>query len=686
MSNENIEKEFYKNQAQEEAISTINGPLLLVSCPGSGKTTTLIRRIYHMIESGISPNRILMVTFTNAAALDMQAKYQKMYQRNPGITFQTIHSLAFNLLRMEKRYDKGDLMTAQESRHFFLDQLKHYSWVSDPWELSQALMTEISAIRNNYVNISAYTPVCCSNPAFMNLYTAYAEYKADRHKIDFDDMLFECKSMLEVSPAILQKWQNTFQYIQCDEYQDTNPVQRDILYLLAGKNGNLCVVGDDDQSIYKFRGADPAIMLHFQDDFPNAKVVMMGTNYRSALTIVQTAERLIGYNVNRFQKNFRSERGEQQVYGNVIYQRTKSRKDEMACVLKTIRELAENGHSYRDMAILFRTNKQAQLPVMELSAAKIPYFSTETIRSMYDGWIFGDIEAYAKLAIGTGTGDDILRVLNHPMRYLRESAFQGISFSYRGFRSAIEYLKQEEYWKYKAADDKIRDWMDLLGPGSIRRSDPPQKLFDALTGYRSIHYDEYLADYAKFRNTDPKEFYDEIDELKTEASRFGTIEEWFAYAKDYKRKLAEERRQNDRNGVTLTTMHKSKGLEWKTVFVIDVNRDIVPYEQNHDAPADFEEERRLFYVALTRAKDNLYLINSSKDESMFLKELQPKDSGWSEADNSALIGKRVRHTGFGTGSVLNIEKHVMTIDFGGTARKFLYPDAFEKGFLSFADG
>ncbi len=686
MMNQNVRTDFIRNEAQEEAIHTIDGPLLIVSCPGSGKTTTLIRRIHGMIESGIAPNRILMVTFTNAAALDMQKKYQSMYQRNPGITFQTIHSLCFNLLRSERRYESNDLMTAQESRHFFLEKLKHYHWVNDPWEMSQSLMTEISAIRNNYVNLSAYTPVSCSNPAFSNLYTAYAEYKAERHKIDFDDMLFECKSMLEYNEEILRKWQNIFRYIQCDEYQDTNLVQRDILYMLAGKDGNLCVVGDDDQSIYRFRGADPSIMLHFKEDFPTAKVVMMGTNYRSALTIVQTAERLIDHNDQRFEKKFISERGSHNIYGNVIYLRCKSRKDEMDVLVKTIKELKDAGQSYRDMAVLFRTNKQAQLPVMELSAAEIPYYSTENVQSIYDGWIFGDIKAYANLSMGSGSGDEVLRVLNHPMRYLREGAFQGVEFSYRGFRRAIEYLKNGEYWKYKAADEKIRDWMDALGPGALKPSDPPKKLFDGLIGYRSVHYDEYLADYAKFRNTDPKEFNDEIDELKSEASRFGTIEEWFAYAEDYKRKLSEEKRKNDRSGVTLTTMHKSKGLEWKSVFVIDVNKDTVPFEQGEDSVTDFEEERRLFYVSMTRAKDNLYLINSSKEESLFMKELQPEDEKWDPKGSDALIGKTVHHKSFGNGRILSIEKQVLTVDFGGTPRRFLYPDSFERGFLSFVDG
>ncbi len=613
------------NSAQEEAIRTTDGPLLIVSCPGSGKTTTLIRRIHYLIGHGVKPSTILMVTFTNAAAEDMQKKYRTFYGRNPGVTFQTIHSLCFNILRMERRFDTGDLLKAQESRNYFLNELRRYRWVSDPWELSKAIMTEISSIRNNDIPISGYVPKSCSNPAFTNLYEGYARYKSDRHKIDFDDMLLECRNLLKFSPEILKKWQKVFQYIQCDEYQDTNLLQRDILYLLAGDRKNLCVVGDDDQSIYGFRGANPSVMLNFPKDMGNAKTVVMGTNYRSALTIVETAERLISYNKNRYEKEFISERGTKGLYGTVIYQRYHNRKDEMTGVIHLIEDAHNQGIPYTEMAVLFRTNVQAQLPVMELSAAEVPFYSTENVQSIYDGWIFGDIRSYAKLSFGEGNHDDILRVLNHPMRYLKESAFKTADFSYWGFRRAISYLQNDAYWKYKSADEKIRDWMDYLGPGCIKPEDPPKKLFDALTGYRSIHYEEYLSDYAKFRNTDPKEFTDTLDQLREEAEQHKTIAEWFGYAEDFKRKLREDKKKNNRSGVTLTTMHKAKGLEWNTVFVIDLNKNMIPYEQNEQS-TDIEEERRLLYVAITRAKDHLYLMNSSRSESLFFKELKPKNS------------------------------------------------------------
>ncbi len=675
------------NEAQEEAIRTIDGPLLLVSCPGSGKTTTLIRRIHRMLETGIAPSNILMVTFTNAAARDMQEKYRSMYGQNPGITFQTIHSLCFNLLHAEGKYGNEDLMTTKESRLFFVDQLKKLSWVSEPWELSRAIMTEISVIRSNEIPISGYVPASCSNPAFYNLYTAYAEYKAERRKIDFDDMLFECRSMLTHNPQVLAKWRGTFRYIQCDEYQDTNPVQRDVLYLLAGEHGNLCVVGDDDQSIYRFRGADPALMLAFPKDYPDAKVVTMETNYRSLPSIVRTAEKLIDHNADRFPKQLKTARPPENADTAVSLVHSDNRIEEMKALIAAIRRHHESGEAYSDMAVLFRTNGQAQLPVMELSAAEIPFYTTEQVKSIYDGWIFGDLHAYAMLALTGGTSDDLLRVLNHPQRYLSPEAFRGAEFSNRGMRRAAEYLKKDEYWKYKAADDRIGDWMDALGPGSLKWNDPPKKLFDGLIGWRSVHYDEYLFDYAKYRNTDPKEFQEEIDELREEALRFPTIREWFDYAAEYGRKLAETRRKQDKSGVTLATMHMAKGLEWKTVFIIDVNRGLVPYEQE-DRQTDYEEERRLFYVAMTRAKDSLTIMSTGKAVSSFLEEAgiqSPQKGSLRNRRNGARItglqGARVRHRQFGEGTVCASEGDLITVDFGGTKKKFQNPDAFEQGFL-----
>lgn len=678
-------KSFITNRAQEEAIRSTNGPLLLVSCPGAGKTTTLIRRIHYLLQMGVEPGSILMVTFTNAAARDMQEKFKTMYGYNPGVVFQTIHSLCFNLLRSEGRFDTGDILKSSDQRNFFLDRMRRYSWISDPWELSKDVITEISALRNSGIALKDYVPTSCSKAAFSDLYYAYAEYKSQRHKIDFDDMLSECRDLLTHSPQILKKWQGTFRYIQCDEYQDTNMLQRDILYLLAGKNGNLCVVGDDDQSIYGFRGADPSIMMNFPKDMDRARTIVMGTNYRSALTIVQTAEKLIRFNQERFDKDFVSERGKRQIFGTVIYQRYHTRRDEIAGIIRLMKEKHEEGIAYSDIAILFRTNQQAQLPVVELANADLPFYTTETVQSIYDGWIFGDIRSYARLALGEGGRDDILRVLNHPGRYLREAEFRNADFSYRGFRRAISYLKQDEYWKYEAADDKIRDWIDALGPGSLKISDPTEKLFEGLLGRRSVHYDQYLADYAKFRNTDPQEFAEILDQLREEAKRFEDIGAWFSYADDYQRKLAEDRRKNDRSGVTLTTMHKAKGLEWNTVFIIDVNKDLVPYEQKGQT-ADIEEERRLFYVAMTRAKDHLYILNSSRQESLFFKEIQP-DQGQEKGERAPdqFIGRKVRHRRFGTGRVAEATPGRIAVDFSIGRKRFLYPDAFRQGCLTFTD-
>jgi DNA helicase-2/ATP-dependent DNA helicase PcrA len=521
---------FLENKAQSLAVEATEGPVLLISCPGSGKTTTLIRRIHRILKNGAVPGSILMVTFTNAASRDMQKRYFELYGKNPGITFQTIHSLAFNILRAEGRYDRDSLLSVQGEREFFLHLLRKNRWISDPFELSQAVMTEISGLRNNDTPLKGYQPLSCSRDVFEQLYYAYARFKEDRRRIDFDDILFEARRLLSVNRDALEKWQRRFRYILCDEYQDTNVIQKDILTLLASQDRNLCVVGDDDQSIYAFRGARPDIMLAFPGEFPGANVIKMGDNYRSALTIVQTADRLIRHNRKRFSKECRSVRGQNGAIGSVTYLRYPSRQKEAEGLIRLIRKLTEAGTELKDMAVLFRTNRQIRLIQGNLERSGIPSRSTEAIRNLYDGWIFRDIVSYARLAFGDGSKDDMLRVLNHPARYLKEEAFAGADFSYRGMRRAIAYLKADAYWKYQAADDALRDWIDLLGPGSLTEDDPPAKLFELLTGPRSIRYQEYLDDYASFRNTDPDEFYEELDELKADALMFRSLRDWFRHA------------------------------------------------------------------------------------------------------------------------------------------------------------
>ena len=292
-----------KNEGQEAVINTTEGQLIVIACPGSGKTTTLVRRIHHMVDDCKIPSEsILMVTFSNAAAKEMRERYQKSYGKDD-VTFSTIHSLCFAILRKFAGYSNEDILT--DARDYFYKKLRGNKQVNDKEEFINSILTEISVIKNNQIPLDDYNPICCNDKTlFEDLFTGYEEYKNDLNVVDFDDMLIQAYQTMKDNKNCLQWLRNKYRYIQVDEYQDTNYLQRDIIYLLAGENGNLTVVGDDDQSIYGFRGARPQVMLNFKKDYPDAVMIRLSTNYRSSKEIIHSADNLIKLNKSRFDKEF----------------------------------------------------------------------------------------------------------------------------------------------------------------------------------------------------------------------------------------------------------------------------------------------------------------------------------------------------------------------------------------------
>ncbi len=653
--------------------------MLIISCPGSGKTTTLLRRIRNMIRRGVRPSEILMVTFTNAAAAEMRERYAALYGRESGVVFLTLHSLCFNILRMEGLYTTADLLSEHDKRDFLFRTLKGLPGVNDAWELSLSIATEITSIKNNYTDLQTLKPESCEKKTFLTVYKAYEKRKQVLRKLDFDDMLLVCLRLLKENTEVLARWQSRFRYIQCDEYQDTNSIQRDILYLLTEKTGNLCVVGDDDQSVYRFRGAHPEIMLHFPEDFPGCTVIRMDTNYRSCQAVVNVASRLIAFNRTRFEKNFISARGKCGETGRALYTPTADRQQEMEALARAIRARHAEGIAYRDMAVLFRTNRQAALPVDMLLKAKIPCCPAERVTSIYDGWIFAGIRSYIAMSAGTGTQADFLYILNRPQRFLSEEHFRSAEYSLGGLLLSARYLKYGDSWKYEACEKSIREWMNAFGPGKISLSDAPRKVFSALTGAHGIHYDEYLRSYAEFRNIELSELTAEFEELERDASRFPTVGDWLSYARESSRAVREQSRIKDKDGIVLTTMHRAKGLEWDTVFIIDVNFNIIPHRNSKNSLAGVEEERRLLYVAMTRAKNELHIYSCGR-ESEFMEQLAAQDRK-EDAAKPADPGQAVMHRSFGRGIVTDCGDGKITVRFEDKERTFLFPGAIEAGYM-----
>lgn len=589
-----------KNEAQEEAINTVEGQLIVIACPGSGKTTTMIRRIHHMTaECGILPENILMITFTAAAAKEMKQRYEKQYGKDE-VTFCTIHSLCLAILRKFRGLTNENIMTDQQ--HFFYNALKKNKEIRDKDEFIKLLLTDISVLKNNSINIDEFVPQCTEDKVlFEKLYNQYEEYKEKMELIDFDDMLIQAYDCMKHDKGCLEWLREKYQYIQVDEYQDTNFLQRDIVYMLAGDNGNLAVVGDDDQSIYGFRGARPEVMLKFKEHYPDVKFIRMNTNYRSCKGIIQLADKLIKRNQSRFEKEFLAFHSEE---GNIEYINKETKMMQLFTVLTKIENLIKNGVDPNDIAVLFRTNQQAEGMASLLMDRKIPFVSREKIKSRYEHWMFEDIKSFYKLSNDKGTKQDLAKVLNHPNRFLSDYKYIQAGMDQKKM-SAVAFQINTSQWKRNKALENIAEF--FWGVKKLKNQEPAK--FLAVMNIQ-LQYSKYLKEYAEFRNVDFNELLTIWNQYVSDVKEYNDWTAWGRYAMLYNKALADA--QKNKSGVTLSTMHCSKGLEWKHVFIIDCVEGICPFKKAK-TETEIEEERRLFYVAMTRAKENLYLCSYQRD-------------------------------------------------------------------------
>lgn len=632
-----------KNEAQEKIINTIDGQLIVVACPGSGKTTTLVRRINHMVKTGIDPRSIIMMTFSKAAAKEMKERYTKQFPENPqGVNFCTIHAFCLAILTTFFGYERRCTINSIDVNDFFYGILKGNRDVADDIPgFIKKLLLDIGCVKNMLIEPQDYTPTCTSDKDFfIRLYEQYEEYKNNCGLIDFDDMLVLTLRGLQANPKVVQSLQETYKYIQVDEYQDTNNVQSQIIYLIAGENGNLAVVGDDDQSIYGFRAATPEIMLSFKKQYPDAIQVNMSTNYRSSSNIIKAADMVIKKNKNRFSKDFI---GSKETEGSVYVSMFQTRIEETVDIAKKIKMRNAQGQSYKDFAILYRNNSQADRIANELAKVGIPFVSTEAIKFRYDSWIFRDISYFHRLAEGDDFGSKqkeaevVYSLINRPSRYIqRTMTVHGADYTYMKEAAKRSFLKQ---WQKEKMYDNIDEFFSFCT--SLKGENPKDSLRVIRTGLR---YQEYLYDYAEKRMEDPREYIDTYNSFMedVENNNIDTWEKWDVYIKKTKKAFEDHNKKNlDADAVTLSTMHKSKGLEWKVVFLPNSNDSIIPgtermekdlktesnVSERHRMEAKIktriEEERRLYYVAMTRAKEELWVsYNGRAKQSRYVRDFE----------------------------------------------------------------
>lgn len=603
------------NTAQQKAVCHETGPMLVLAGPGSGKTTVLLCRISRLLERGLAkPQEILALTFSKAAAEEMKSRFENLNGAS-GVSFGTFHSIFFRILRSRYGWNVEQIFQEEERRSILRNSIEAEKWdIPDLEEYISQFFSQLSLMNSELEQPNRFTPVGIPVEEFRKLYRAYEGYKERHEKLDFDDMLTQCYQLLREDAAVREYWQRKYKFILVDEFQDVNQAQFACLQILAEKHQNLFVVGDDDQSIYAFRGARPDFLLHFPTLYPAAKKVTLNTNYRSTERIVNLAERVIGNNEVRFVKNMK---GIGEAGDKVTFFLAEDAAKEAAHIAEKIGRLLDEGVPLTEIAVIYRTNLQGGAFARELYKRGIPYDLRDNSGNVYEHWVAKDLLAYLLLAENEESDSALRRILNKPKRYIgKDLLAEAEAMPYTLLRSffVCPSLKggQEENL------ENLR--IDL---NQIRKRTP----YDALKYIRKvIGYDEYLEEFAAYRRTSAQVLQEIADEIMETAKDCADVRSFREQLERLSLQMKEQSRKKGqkRNGVALMTMHGAKGLEFRAVFLPSLVEGIVPHEKGMDTVA---EERRLFYVAMTRASEKLCLsailqrYEKERKPSRFLAEM-----------------------------------------------------------------
>lgn len=611
------------NRGQDEAIKHGNGPCMVLAPPGSGKTLIVTERTRYLIEeSGVRPDQILVITFTRYAAREMKERFERLTAgKNYPVTFGTFHSIFYGILKCAYGIGANNLMSEKESSVLLqevLDQTNIESTpeVEDEEELVRELLREVGMVKNGLCHLKDFHSKYLTQDEFAEVFRSYEHQKKELKKFDFDDMLVQCYALFRKKPEILQGWQKRFQYILIDEFQDINRVQYEVIRMLAAPRYNLFVVGDDDQSIYGFRGAKPELMLYMKQEFPSLRTISLTVNYRSTEFITGAAARVILHNDTRFYKRVQSFRGRGQ---NVHVQEVLDEQEEAQYVTEEIQKKLDQGIKPGEIAVLFRAAVQARMISEILSEHRIPFEMRDYVTNFYRHFIVKDMMAYLQLAAGKRDRSLFLTICNRPLRYLARNSMENRQVNFEDLR--------------KFYCDK--DWMQDI----IDQFDVDVRMMKNMAPYAAIQYirkkigyDDFLKEYAEKHQISWKQLMDVMAELEERSKNFKSYDEWEIHIAKYTQELEEQQAKARKikgereNKVQLMTIHSAKGLEFENVFVIHANEGEIPH-QKAEKKDEIEEERRLFYVALTRAKNNLCISyitqknGNSIKPSRFVEEL-----------------------------------------------------------------
>jgi len=604
------------NPAQIEAITHESGPVMCLAGPGSGKTFVLTRHIRYLIkEKHIEPHHILVITFSKASAIEMQKRFIGLMDGEYyPVRFGTFHSIFFHLLSKYEHYKTSDILTDSQKKKYVKTVLlqMNYHGKTDT-ETIENILSQISYLKNH--TKETISDIEKEIPHFNEIYNKYEALIRMEHKLDFDDMMLLCHNMLIQRPDVLQEYKKEIGYVLIDEYQDINPIQYELVKKIIYPHNNLFVVGDDDQSIYGFRGCNPEIMLTFKDEFADGKIITFPVNYRCTQAIVDAAGRVISNNEKRFKKEIHADKDSDKRVNFVAFESKEVEYEKIIFELKKIGTLSAD--LFNNIAFLFRTNLDASYLAERLLKEKIPYQMKEKPYNPYDHFIAKDLLHYLHLKNGEYSLEHFIPVMNRPLRYINRDAVDTCN-NWIDFNKLSQFYSDKDYMKQNILkleyDLKRMQNMDIFAAINYIR--------------KGIGYDDFLQKKAVESGIRADEYMKMADDIQNRMGEFVCPEELQNHIDNFREHINRTTKsysEKKKSGVHIMTYHASKGLEFDTVFLPDCNEGIIPYRKSI-TNEEIEEERRLFYVAMTRAKEklNIFYVDGDGDNrhliSRFVKE------------------------------------------------------------------
>lgn len=605
---------------QQKAIAHVDGPLLVVAGPGSGKTTVITYRAAYLTQvAGVDPAALLVVTFTKAAADSMKARTARVAGASVAAraTFGTFHALAFRMLCQARPGRRPQMLEEDQQLQLVRGLMRQIGLNTDDDTVMDAV-AEISRLRASTESAAQFKPHSMTRTDFRRLYDSYQEAKQQRGVMDFDDLLHEALGLLKTYPDLLQTYRRRYTHIMVDEFQDTNPVQWELIRLLAEPLHNLCVVGDDDQSIYGWRGASPHFLLGFPREYPGAARVTLDVNHRCPPTVTDAANRLATHNRNRFDKVIRSSKP------RGIPIQLLAPADSLQEAEEIVQQLKRSQVPLSHWAVIYRTNQQAHVIAQVLTRENIPYRAVGGLPNLYRRWPVQDVLSYLRAA--TGAIAAIEPVINRPTRYVSRTVMdEAKRISARSGTDLLTAIGQTgllKSWQMRP----IEELMDHLVRLSVMTA--PEAI-----GYvrRFVGYDDYIQEYCAREGGSAEEMLGLLAEVERTSPNVPLVA-FLAQVDTFSSRGARSAGEGE-EAVTLVTCHKAKGLEFPRVVVVGAINTLMP----HRGSDDLEEERRLMYVAMTRAVERLFISvpgayegREAKPSPFIPEAMGPEAAAWLE--------------------------------------------------------